>query len=228
MDILVRALATMKAADPELNCLFLETYTDDQPLIDGYLSGRLTREQTLSGAASLMGDELPLLDEAKRLGLSVHAVDAPSGLEKTRSLLAKSIRIRDAHMSEVIVDALQNGRCRKAVMLLGKFHVMTSVVDPSETDRRSVLQRVRSQGLATSAINVINRGGYSAKYGDELAPKECSWNLWDSLKVGSKALGFTPLPPTPAIERVFDTSQSRLIWDGAPLWEQYDGVIIQP
>jgi hypothetical protein len=230
MDLLVRTLAMMKTADPELNCLFLEAYAKDQPLIDGYLSSRFTREQTLAGAASssLMGDELPLFDAAKRLGLGVHAVDTPLGLDKTPSLLAKSILMRNAHMSEAVSDALQNGRCRKAVMLLGKVHVMTSIVNPSETDRRSVLQRVRSRGLAVAAINVIHRGAYTAQYGDELAPQHCSWNLWDGMKAGSTALGFTPLPPTPAIEGVFDTSQSRFVWDDAPRWEQYDGVIVQP
>lgn len=242
IDLYVRSLEALKTADPALDCLFLEMYGAEQALIDGYLSGGESFERTAAvareGAArgrsfSFRGDERPLFDAAKRLGLRVIAADASvytsAQMDADPSLIAKSIKMRNPAMAERISSAFGGGLCRKAVMVLGKAHVLPLVTDRSERGRwPSVLELVRARGLKTFAINVLHREGIEPNYGDELAPKGCSWNLWDRLPAGSAPRGFTPTRPSPAVEQIFNAQDASFSWDDAPLWEEYDGVIVKP
>lgn len=214
-DLYVRVLETVKAADPALDCLFLEKYVKHQVRIDAYLSGR----------GPYADDERPLLDAAKRLGLSVHAVDTPPSDELP---LSRSIQARNAFMSEAVAARLRESRCRKAVMPLGKGHVMTSVIDPAETDRRSLLERVRALGVKTAAVNVMHRAAWTESYGDEFGPKDCAWNLWEGLERGGPPRGFVPASPAPAVEPILDAGASRLTWTDAASWDRYDGVLVAP
>ena len=242
IDLYVSSLEMLKSVDPALDCLFLEMYGMEQPLIDDYISSRTTFEQTRAAvrkneekgrSSSFRGDEQPLFDAAKRLGLRVIAADVnvhtPAQMDKDPSLIVKSIKIRNPFMADRIADAFSGGRCHKGAMILGKSHVMPLVTDRSERGRwPSVLELVRTHGLKTFAIDVIHRKGIEPKYGDALAPKSCSWNLWERLPAGSAPRGFTPSSPSPAIEPIFNAHDASFSWDGAPLWEQYDGVILKP
>ena len=70
--------------------------------------------------------------------------------------------------------------------------------------------------LKTFAIDVIHRKGIEPKYGDALAPKSCSWNLWERLPAGSGSARVYSIVTVSAIEPIFNAHDASFSWDGAP------------
>ena len=70
-------------------------------------------------------------------------------------------------------------------------------------------------------------GARSPRYGDELAPVDCPWNLWGGTSAGGP-FGFIPSSPAPACESSLDSRTHEPLPDRPILWDLYQGVIIVP
>ena len=108
-NLLPTILREMKKAEPSVDCLFIEADRKGQPALDNFFAGKATLAEVEKTAGSAGGIYAAILEEARRLGIRLYAMDA------------RAERNRDALMAS-IVNARQ-GVCRKSVVHVGLAHL---------------------------------------------------------------------------------------------------------
>lgn len=192
IKLLDRTLSALKVKEPEFDCLLMEIPVRIQNHIDAFV------ESDKAGPFST--EEQRLFSIARRLKMRVLAADIQphtvAQLQADPRLYAGDAPERDEFMARTTAQHLERGSCHKAVFLVGKGHVMPTNGDLEEGSRApTVPERLRSLGIAVSAINVIHRGALDPGEYDELSPRGCTWNLWDGFPNGSAPFGFLPVAP---------------------------------
>lgn len=236
-----QVLDTLRKEHKSFDCLAIETDSRCQSAIDAVLSGRLTFEQAGENSPRICAyafkpDQRPLFEAAGRNKVGVFAVDDLSvGFDQESVLptqsVATTIPRRNEAMARATADLIRKGACRRVLGLAGAAHIAKDFYEDKEPALwNSIPDRLNLLGISAASVHLISRASYPDK--GPFAPKDCSWNIWDSVTASGGVFGFIPGSPAPAayypLYPYGDPATLPYYTANPVTWDEFNGVIVVP
>lgn len=150
---------------PEINCLFLEANPWHQHLLDEFLSCTNTDKDCYEEILKLNQSNLKnslnsnkrsdnhlnqayleVMVTAKKLNLKVIAVDNQSNSMNEDRNITMAKRINS--------ELSKNGQCKKAIMLIGNLHLITSYFEELPTRANNIPEQLKKFNINSTSINL--------------------------------------------------------------------------
>ncbi len=226
-DVYPKILRDLKKKDPNLLYLFVEHRPRHQPLIDAYLSGKLSfseydKKLRAAGASEGWLNQEAFMGTAKELGLKIECVDT-----NENSVDFISWQGRNEAMAKNVVEHFKKNSTDKGVLITGAGHI-----SPHKLENGRVPVPVNVLLTASGILNkafLITRPRQGELSPSEFAPPDCSWRV----PFEAKPFGFIPDADSRYLITVpfgWNFRKKLEYWNEnrAQFWDDYDGVLYFP